>query len=95
VPWFRWDGADLVLQLAIQPRARETAFAGAAGDRLKVRLTAPPVEGRANEALVDFLSAEFGVPKRQILLEQGETGRQKRVRVVSPRKIPKIPDLHP
>lgn len=86
--WFRWDGADLVLQLAIQPRARESAFADVTGDRLKIRLTAPPVDGRANEALVEFLSAAFGVPKRQVLLEQGETGRQKRVRILSPRKIP-------
>ncbi len=88
MPCYRWDGADLVLQLAIQPRAREDAFAGMVGERLKVRLTAPAIEGRANDALIAFLAENFGVPRRQVRLEQGETGRQKRVRIEAPRKLP-------
>jgi uncharacterized protein len=88
VTWFRWDGADLVLLISVQPRTRECAFAGVQADRLKVRLTAPPVDGKANEALVTYLAGQFGVPRRQVTLEQGETGRQKRLRIHAPRTLP-------
>ena len=90
VPWRRRDGADLVLQLLVRPRARRDAFAGVAGDRLKVSLTAPPLEGEANAALRVFLARQFGVPRNQVVLEHGETGRRKRVRI-APRKLPAWP----
>jgi uncharacterized protein len=88
VTWFRRDGADVVLLISVQPRAREDAFCGTQAGRLKVRLTAPPVDGKANEALVAFLAGRFRVPRRQVVLEQGETGRQKRVRIVAPAALP-------
>lgn len=89
--WRRRDGADLVLQVLVQPRASRDAFAGVVGDRLKVSLTAPPVEGEANAALCAFLAKQFGVPKSHVVLEHGETGRRKRVRIVAPRKLPALP----
>ena len=52
--------------------------------RLKIRIAAPAVEGRANDALVEFLAASFGVPRRNVALVRGETGRCKTLRVASP-----------
>ena len=61
MPWFRWDGEDLVLQVRIQPRASRNALAGVVGNYLKVRITAPPLEGRANAQLIAFVAKQFGI----------------------------------
>jgi uncharacterized protein (TIGR00251 family) len=88
VGWLRRDGPDLVLQVQIQPRASSDAIAGVLGDRLKIRLTAPPVEGKANEHLIAWLARLFGVPKSQVILERGAGSKHKQVRVRSPKKLP-------
>lgn len=72
---------DIVLELHVQPGAKRTEFAGMHGARRKVRLAAPPVDGRANEALIEFIAAQYGVPRRNVTIEAGERSRQKRVRV--------------
>ncbi len=86
--WWRRDGADIVLQVLVQPRASRERFGEVIGDRIKVSLTAPPVEGAANEVLRAFLAKQFGVPKSHVSLESGETGRRKRVRIEGPTKLP-------
>lgn len=88
--WYRWDGADLVLQLKLQPRASRDAFAGLQHDRLRVQLSAPPVDGKANTHLIAWLARQFGVAKSAVSIEAGETGRVKRVRVRQPTQIPDI-----
>jgi len=88
VNWFRRDGSDLILQIRVQPRAGKDALAGVIGDYLKVRLTAPPVEGRANEYLVAYLAKLFGVPKNSVILERGSTSPRKQLRIRSPKKLP-------
>ncbi len=85
---YRWDGGDLVLQLRVQPRASRDELAGPYGDRLRVRITAPPVDGRANAHLLRFLAVAFGVPPAAVQLERGETGRDKVVRVTAPQRFP-------
>lgn len=80
-PWLKVDGAALVLALHVQPGARRTEFAGLHGEALKIRLAAPPVEGKANAALCAFLADFCGVPKAAVTLVGGETSRAKRVRV--------------
>lgn len=80
--WLRVAGDDVVLTLHIQPGAKKTEVAGAHGEALKVRLNAPPVDGKANEALIAFLAERLGVPKARVVLEAGQTSRSKRVRVV-------------
>ena len=70
----------------MQPGARRTEFAGKHGERIKVRLAAPPVEGKANEALIEFLAGEYGVPKRNVTIESGLSSRQKRVAIWIPGK---------
>ena len=67
--WWRRDGSDLILQIRVQPRASSDALAGVMDDCLKVRLTAPPVEGKANEHLIAYLAKTFGVPKSQVILD--------------------------
>jgi hypothetical protein len=86
--WFRWDGGDLVLDCHLQPKASKDEFAGLHGERLKIRLTAPPVEGKANAHLLAFLGKAFGVAKSQVVLESGELNRQKRVRIRAPQQLP-------
>lgn len=74
------------LRLRIQPRASREEVAGVAGDAIKLRLTAPPVDGAANEALVRFLAARLEVPRSAVELVSGRSGRTKLVAVtgVSP-----------
>jgi uncharacterized protein (TIGR00251 family) len=71
----------IVLELHVQPGAKKTEFAGMHGERRKVRLAAPPVDGKANEALVEFIAAQYGVPKRNVTIDAGAHSRQKRVTV--------------
>jgi uncharacterized protein len=79
--WYRRDGDDVLLVLHIQPGAKRSEIAGLHGDALKIRLAAPPIEGRANEALQRFIADSFGVPLRNVELEKGAQSRRKTVRV--------------
>ena len=69
----------MILDLHVQPGAKRSEFAGEHGGRMKLRLAAPAVEGKANEALVEFLADYFGVPKRNVRIAAGLKSRQKRV----------------
>lgn len=69
----------LVLDLHVQPGAKRTEFAGEHGGRIKVRLAAPPVDGKANRALVEFLAAHYGVARSSVTIESGLSSRQKTV----------------
>ena len=69
------------MRLRVQPRASRDEVAGVAGDAIRVRLTAPPVDGAANEALVRFLAARLEVPRSAVTLVSGHTGRTKVVAV--------------
>ena len=71
----------LVLDLHVQPGAKRTEAAGRHGDRVKIRLAAPPVDGAANDELVRFVAEAFVVPKRNVEIVSGATSRQKRVRI--------------
>ena len=86
--WFRWDGEDLILRIRVQPRASREAITGPEGDRLKVRLNAPPVEGEANAALIALIARSCGVAKGQVALIRGRKGREKDLRICAPRKLP-------
>ena len=63
----------------MQPGASRTEFAGRHGERIKVRLAARAVDGKANQALVEFLAQHYKVPKRNVRIESGLKSRQKRV----------------
>lgn len=87
-PWYRWDGPDLLLSLRVQPRASADAIGEAAGDHLKIRLTAPPVAGKANAHLRRFLAKLFAVPQSRVALVSGEQARLKWVRIQAPGRLP-------
>ncbi|MDX1334498.1 MAG: DUF167 family protein [Gammaproteobacteria bacterium] len=78
---FEWQGEDLVLRIRVQPRSSQEGFAEVLGDQIKLRVNAPPVDGKANAQLIQFLSKLFKVPKGQIRILSGETGRDKRIRI--------------
>ena len=86
--WYRWQDDALVLALRIQPRAKEDAFGEPLGDELRVRLRAPPVDGKANARLIAFLAETFGVPQRQVELVSGAHARSKVLRIEAPSKLP-------
>ena len=69
------------LALKVIPGAPRDEVCGWLGDELKVKLHAPPLDGRANEALVEFLAEVLGVPRRDVVLAQGQKSRRKVVRI--------------
>lgn len=81
MPWARDEAGGVVLELLIQPRASRTRVAGEHDGRLKLQLAAPPVDGEANAALIDFLARALDVRKADVAILRGETGRRKTVRV--------------
>lgn len=85
---YRWDGADLILRVRVQPRASRDEWLEPRDGWLCVRITAPPVDGKANVHLREFLATLFGVAKSQVTLLAGETGRDKRLRIAAPRRLP-------
>lgn len=82
--WWR-SGADgsLSLSVHVQPGAKRSEFAGLHGDALKIRLAAPPVDGKANAALLALIADRLGVPKGRVCLKSGQTSRNKVVLVVA------------
>lgn len=86
--WYLWQDDCLLINCRVQPRASADEFAEILGDTIKIRLTAPPVDGKANAHLIKFLATEFGVSKSQVTLLKGETSRQKRLQIQHPRRLP-------
>lgn len=80
----------LTLRLYIQPKASRDKIVGLHGEELKVAITAPPVDGKANAHLIKFLSKQFKVAKGNIEIEKGELGRHKQIKVHAPVQIPDI-----
>lgn len=71
------SGGQITLTLHIQPGAKKTDVAGIHGDALKIRLAAPPVDGKANAALIDFIATALDCPKSAVVLKSGQTSRRK------------------
>ena len=86
--WFRQEGDSIVLVLHVQPGAKRTEIAGLHGEALKIRLAAPPIDGKANEALLSFIAKTFGVPQREVELLRGGQSRHKMVKVTGSAVLP-------
>ena len=84
MPYFEEKDDCIILNIRVVPRASRDGFAGLMGDALKVRIQAPPVDGKANAYLVKFLSKHWKIPRAHFELLSGETGRSKRLRVLNP-----------
>lgn len=88
MPWASVDEQGrLTLRLRVTPRAKQEGLA-VDGERLRVRLKAPPVDGKANTALAKLLAKRFGVAKGAVHLVAGERGREKTVRIDAPSSWP-------
>lgn len=93
VPWLRREASGVVvLTLHIQPGAKKSEIAGPHGEALKIRLAAPPVDGKANDCLIEFLAGLLEIPRSDVELVSGQTSRRKRVRVrgVSPGALERL-----
>ncbi|MCB1746272.1 MAG: DUF167 domain-containing protein [Gammaproteobacteria bacterium] len=86
--WYNWQGADLLLTIHARPNARQAGIDGLHGAALAVRVAAPARDNRANVALCETLADAFAVPRRQVVLERGHGGRDKRLRVIAPPALP-------
>jgi uncharacterized protein (TIGR00251 family) len=81
--WYRDAGNGVItITLHIQPGARKTELAGLHGDALKIRLAAPPVDGKANAALLEFIADKLGLHGSAVTLKSGQTSRRKVVEVI-------------
>ena len=81
MPWVRESAGAVILEILVQPRASRTRVVGEHDGRLKIQLAAPPVDGEANAALVGFLADALGVRRSDVIIERGDAGRRKTVRV--------------
>ena len=92
--WRRYDASAhrLTLLLHVQPGAKKSAIAGRHGDALKIRIAAPAVENKANNALVEFLADLLDVPKSAVAIRQGATGRRKVVEIICSPETAAKPD---
>ncbi|GAB2985948.1 DUF167 domain-containing protein [Nocardioides montaniterrae] len=82
-PWWRRDGEGWLLAVRVQPGARRTEVVGEYGDQLKIRLQAPPVDGKANAALEKYVAEQLGVARSAVKVLRGQTSRSKVVLVSS------------
>ncbi len=86
VVWF--EGEDLCLRIYVQPKASRDSLVGLHGEELKVAITAPPVDGKANAHLSRYLAKLCKVSKSAVDIEKGQLGRHKQLRIRSPQIIP-------
>lgn len=86
--WARRTAQGWLLSIHAQPGAKRSEVAGLYGEALKLRLAAPAVEGRANEALVEFIADALGVPRSGVRVVKGASGRRKTVLVAAPQADP-------
>ena len=93
ISWFSWHDDTLVLSVRVQPKSSRDDISGENNDQLKIRITAPPVDGQANEHLIRLLAKWFDVPRARITLLRGETGRTKLIAIEAPCRFPAADDL--
>ncbi len=85
------NSAGAVIRVKVLPRSSKTEIAGQADGVYRIKLTAPPVNGKANKALINFLAKKTGLPKRNFQIVSGEHSRNKTIRIhkVAPENVMK------
>lgn len=83
-PCVRSDGAGCLLDVSVVPNAKRTALDGLHDGALRLRLAAPPVDGKANQCLIEWLADQLGCPQRGIGLRRGASARRKQLAVALP-----------
>ena len=90
---YKWDKAYLNINIRVQTCASRNELVSIQNEQLKIRITAPPVDGKANQQLIKFLAKTFGTKRRNILLLNGEASRNKRFQIQLPTKFPAIANI--
>lgn len=91
--WHYWISGDLQLKLKVQTRASTEEFAEILDNRIKLRIKAAAVDGKANEAIIKVLSKEFRTPKSMIKILRGHNSKKKLVKIQKPGHLPGLPGL--
>ncbi len=78
---------SLIINIKVEPRSSKSGIAGIYGDGLKVKLTSPPVEGRANKELIEVLAKEFGIKKKDVEIISGKKSKNKIVKLIGVKRI--------
>ncbi len=86
--WYLWEGENLLISVRVRPGASRDEIVGPHDDALKIRITAPPVDGKANSHLIKYLAKTFGVAKSRVKLVSGDTCQKKRLLIQSPNDLP-------
>ena len=86
--FFHWREDDLILQVRVQPRSSRDQVLGLLNDRLRIKITAPPVHGKANSHLVKYLSRQFKTPASRISVLSGHSTRNKQLLISRPTVVP-------
>ncbi|MCB1646059.1 MAG: YggU family protein [Pseudomonadales bacterium] len=84
---YHWEGDDLLMSLRVTPRASVDSLEPE-DSVMRARIKAPPVDGKANQYLRKFLARQFGVAQSRVVIEKGETSRNKLVRICNPHRLP-------
>jgi uncharacterized protein (TIGR00251 family) len=85
--WFYWQDKMLFLHIQLQPRASTNRIVGIHGEHLKIRITTPPLDGRANKHLIQFLATSFKVAQHRVCIVKGELSRIKLIRIDTPNEM--------
>ena len=83
--FYQWDKGYLSLFFHLQPKASKNEFAGQHDERLKTRITAPPVDGKANAQQIKFIAQQFDAAKTRVSISSGESARYKTLRIERPK----------
>lgn len=87
--WFRWQGNDLLIKVKLTPGSRRDEIIEIHDGALKIRIKAPPVDGKANKYLCEYVAKVCAVKKTQIQIESGQTARTKTLRIqLAEQKLP-------
>jgi len=88
--FYHWDGNNLILNVRLQPKSSHDKIAGIENGYLKIRITTPPIDGKANKHLIKVLAKLFSVAPSTIQLLNGETAREKRLCIPAPNQLPDL-----
>jgi len=88
--WYQVNDKELTIHVYVQPGAKKTEIQGFYANALKIRLNAPAIEGRANEALIKYLAQLFAVPTRQVVLQRGKQSKHKTLAIKDSKIDPQL-----
>lgn len=92
--FYKWEDENLLLSLYVQPNAKKDEIVGEYGDSLKIRITALPVDNKANKHLIKFLAKSFAVPASRVKIIKGENLRTKKIKISNPSQLPDLINIH-